>query len=93
MNYTKLLEIPFYSYKKPQGAFYLFPNVSETIKLCGYNSVDEFATDLLKEALVAIVPGSGFGAPENMRLSYATSLEKFEEALTRIKNFVENKMK
>ena len=91
--YPKLLEIPGVSCKKPQGAFYLFPNVSETIKLCGYNSVDEFATDLLKEALVAIVPGSGFGAPENMRLSYATSLEKFEEALTRIKNFVENKMK
>ena len=40
----------------------------------GYSNVDEFATALLEEAKVAVVPGSGFGAPENMRISYATSL-------------------
>lgn len=90
--YPKLLEIPGVSCKKPQGAFYLFPNVSETAKLCGYSNVDDFVTDLLKDALVAVIPGSGFGAPENIRLSYATSLEKFEEALDRIKQFVEKKM-
>ena len=90
--YPKLLEIPGVHCKKPQGAFYLFPNVSETAKLCGYSDVDDFVTDLLKEALVAVVPGSGFGAPENIRLSYATSLEKFEEVLDRMKKFVEKKM-
>lgn len=91
--YPKLLEIPGVACRKPQGAFYLFPNMSKTAELSGYANVDDFVTDLLKEALVAVIPGSGFGAPNNIRLSYATSLEKFEEALARIKKFVEGKMK
>lgn len=91
--YPQLLEIPGVTCKKPQGAFYLYPNVSKTAELCGYANVDDMVTDLLKEALVAVIPGSGFGTPDNIRLSYATSLEKFEEALKRIKKFVEDKMK
>ena len=78
---------------KPQGAFYLFPNAMKAAKVCGYNTVDEFATALLEEANVAVVPGSGFGAPENIRLSYATSLELLENAIARIKDFVAKKTK
>lgn len=92
MFYEKLVEIPGFSCVKPEGAFYLFPNVKETAKLTGYSTVDDFAKALLSEAHVAVVPGSGFGSPDNIRLSYATSENLLLEAVTRIKNFVENKM-
>ncbi|MCS0543695.1 aminotransferase class I/II-fold pyridoxal phosphate-dependent enzyme, partial [Aeromonas veronii] len=80
------------SCKKPQGAFYLFPNAKKCAELTGYDNVDDFAKALLEEALVAVVPGSGFGAPNNIRLSYATSLVQLEEAIDRIRKFVEEKM-
>ncbi|WP_010284127.1 pyridoxal phosphate-dependent aminotransferase [Bacillus timonensis] len=90
--YNKLVSIPGISCIKPQGAFYLFPNAEKCAELTGYENVDDFAKALLEEALVAVVPGSGFGAPNNIRLSYATSLEQLEEAIKRIHKFVEDKM-
>lgn len=74
---------------KPEGAFYLFPNAIEAAQSCGFKDVDEFVKVLLEEEKVAIVPGSGFGSPENVRLSYATSLDLLEKAIERIKRFVE----
>ncbi|MFS0781419.1 pyridoxal phosphate-dependent aminotransferase [Bacillus sp. 1P06AnD] len=90
--YEQLTAIPGFTCIKPQGAFYLFPNVKEAASSCGYSSVDEFASALLEEALVAVIPGSGFGAPENIRLSYATSLEQLEKAVERMSTFVHSKM-
>lgn len=87
--HEKLNNIPGFSCLKPQGAFYLFPNVQKAVELTGFKSVDEFSTALLEEALVAVVPGSGFGADSYIRLSYATSLEKLEAAVTRMEQFVE----
>ncbi len=89
--YDQLLEIPGLTCLKPQGAFYLFPNVSKTAEMCGFQNVDEFVKDLLENALVAVVPGSGFGAPNYIRLSYATSLDSLREAVKRIKEYVTNK--
>ncbi|WP_019720930.1 pyridoxal phosphate-dependent aminotransferase [Heyndrickxia coagulans] len=91
--FNQLVEIDGITCIKPQGAFYLFPNVKEAAKLTGFQSVDAFAEALLEEARVAVVPGSGFGAENNIRLSYATSLENLEEALKRIKQFVETRKK
>lgn len=91
--HEQLIKIPGFSCIKPQGAFYLYPNVREAAKLTGYETVDAFVSALLDEANVAVVPGSGFGTPDNIRLSYATSLENLEEAVRRMKKFVENKMK
>ena len=91
--YDKLVAIPGVTCLKPQGAFYLFPNVKKALELTGFSDVDTFAAALLEEAMVAVIPGSGFGAPENMRLSYATSLELLEAAVERINQFVNNKMK
>ncbi|MGV3465812.1 MAG: pyridoxal phosphate-dependent aminotransferase [Heyndrickxia sp.] len=90
--YPKLISIPGFRCVKPQGAFYFFVNVHEAAKITGYESVDEFAKGLLEEANVAVIPGSGFGAPNYIRLSYATSLENFENALTRISSFITGKM-
>ncbi|CAM3174933.1 pyridoxal phosphate-dependent aminotransferase [Sporolactobacillus spathodeae] len=86
--YPRLISLPGVSCLKPQGAFYLFPNIAETSAACGFQSVSDWAGALLEEEKVAVVPGAGFGAPEHIRLSYATSLEKFEAALDRIENFI-----
>lgn len=86
--YEKICQIPGFVCQKPQGSFYLFPNVKEAARNCGYRSVDDFAQALLEEAHVAVVPGSGFGAMDYIRLSYATSLELLVEAAERIHAFV-----
>ncbi|QAV26974.1 aspartate aminotransferase [Neobacillus thermocopriae] len=89
--YHRLIQIPGFSCVKPQGAFYLFPNAKEAATMTGYEHVDAFVEALLEEAKVALVPGSGFGAPNNVRLSYATSLHLLHEALNRIETFINEK--
>lgn len=88
--YDQLTSIPGITCVKPKGAFYLFPNVVEAVKMNGFDSVDEWVEKLLEDEKVALVPGSGFGCPNNVRLSYATSLDLISEALTRVERFVKN---
>lgn len=85
----KLDEIETFSYVKPEGAFYAFPDVSKNFgrTLNGKkieNSLD-MADYLITHAKVAVVPGKPFGYDDCIRLSFATSLEKIEEGLERIK--------
>ncbi|NIK12279.1 pyridoxal phosphate-dependent aminotransferase [Alkalibacillus almallahensis] len=87
--YNWLLDIPKLTCVKPDGAFYLFPNVRQIVDDSPFDSVDEWVKQLLEEEKLAIVPGSGFGAEDNVRLSYATSLDDLEEATKRLKRFVE----
>lgn len=89
--YNQLVSVPGFTCVKPQGAFYLYPNVKEAAEITGYPNVDAFVEALLVEAKVAVIPGSGFGTPDNIRLSYATSLDLLEKAVARIKDFVESK--
>ena len=85
-------EIPGFKVNNPQGAFYLFPEVSACFgKRAGdrtINSSDDLAMYLLEEAHVATVGGDAFGAPECLRFSYATSDENLKEALRRIKEAI-----
>jgi len=76
---------------KPEGAFYVFPNVTKAMANMGYTNVDKWCEDLLEQAKVSVIPGSGFGAPDNFRISYATSMEQIEKGIERIKQFVEKK--
>ena len=71
---------------EPFGAFYVFPNIQEF----GMTS-EEFATELLQEEKVAVVPGSAFGASGEgyIRISYAYSLDDLKEALGRVNHFIE----
>lgn len=75
---------------EPEGAFYVFPNIShyfgKTIKGHTINNATDFSMFLLEEALVATVTGDAFGNPECIRISYAASEEQIEEALKRIKS-------
>ena len=67
------------------GTFYAFPNVQGLIdRLEGINNDVELAEYILEHAEVALVPGSAFGSPGYMRLSFATSMENLDEALRRI---------
>jgi aspartate aminotransferase len=69
------------------GTFYVFPHVQEVIdRLDGVNDDIELAEHLLDEAGVALVPGSAFGAPGYVRISFATSMEILNDALTRLAN-------
>ncbi|HUV31870.1 MAG TPA: pyridoxal phosphate-dependent aminotransferase [Acidobacteriota bacterium] len=85
---AKLRRIPGISCYEPQGAFYLFPNASTyyNTEHGGMKIRNSYglAYYLLKEAGVAVVPGSAFGAEENIRLSYATSMDNIEEGTERI---------
>jgi aspartate aminotransferase len=72
-----------------QGAFYLFPSLQGAMKRFPRCKTDvELAEVLLREAGVALVPGSAFGAPGYMRLSFATSLENLREALRRLEGLL-----
>ncbi|WNC21863.1 MULTISPECIES: pyridoxal phosphate-dependent aminotransferase [unclassified Thermosynechococcus] len=82
--YERISEIPRLRCLKPQGAFYLFVDISET----GLSSV-EFCDRLLEEERVATIPGKAFGMDDHIRLSYATDLATIEKGLTRLAKFVE----
>ncbi len=88
----KLREIPGFKVNMPDGAFYAFPDISYYFgKSDGKTTIkdsDDFCTWLLTEALVATVAGSGFGAPNCMRISTAAADEQLEEACERIKTAV-----
>lgn len=87
--YPLLAELPGFEVIKPQGAFYLFPNVKKAMEMKGYTDVTDFTNAILEEAEVALVTGAGFGAPDNVRLSYATDLDTLKEAVRRLKAFME----
>lgn len=72
------------------GTFYAFANVQGVIdRLPGVNNDVELAEQLITEAGVALVPGSAFGAPGHLRLSFATSLQVLEEAVARLRKFLD----
>jgi len=81
--------IPGYRCAEPDGAFYVFPEVLESMQRLGISDSVEYAKFLLQEARVATVPGSAFGLEGHIRLSYATSTKNIEEALVRIRTAVE----
>ena len=70
------------------GTFYLFPNVEAAMRVKGVASDVELCERLLDGAGVALVPGTAFGAPGHLRLSFAASLATLDEALQRIERFM-----
>ena len=91
----KLLgDIDGFSCNTPEGAFYVFPDVSalfgKTFKGKQINNATELSLYLLEEALVATVTGEAFGNPNCIRISYAASQDQIIEAVQRIKNALSN---
>jgi len=87
---NRLQNIPGVVVVPADGTFYLFPDVSSIIDKKGYQDDLEFAERLLQEQGLALVPGSAFGTPGCIRLSFATSLELLEKALDRFEKFVKS---
>jgi aspartate aminotransferase len=79
----RLNAIPGIDCVNPDGAFYVFPNVA-SLFTPQVPDTDAMAEYLLAEARIAVVPGSGFGAPHYIRLSYATTMEQIEEGMNRL---------
>jgi aspartate aminotransferase len=71
----------------PEGAFYAFPNVSAFFGKSGIKSAADVAHGLLHKAHVACVAGEGFGTVENIRISYATTMENLDKALERMRKY------
>ncbi len=87
----RLRRLPGVSCRTPKGAYYAFPNVSALFGKSSQgkalrNDLD-VATQMLEQAHVAVVPGSAFGSPEHVRLSYATSMELLTTALDRLERW------
>jgi len=81
------------SCKTPKGAFYVFPDISgcfgKSVNGKTMNGSLDLADYLLEDVNVAVVPGAAFGSDNNMRLSYATSLENIKTGVARIKDGLE----
>lgn len=90
-----LNEMPGFMITEPEGAFYVFPDISyffgKTLKGHKINNATDFSMFLLEEALVATVTGEAFGSPNCIRFSYAASEKDIEEAMRRIKEAVSEK--
>lgn len=86
-------DIPNFKTNIPEGAFYVFPDVSyyfgKTLRGTTINNAQDFSMYLLQEANVATVTGEAFGNANCLRLSYATSEEQLTEALKRIKDVLQ----
>lgn len=83
--------LPGFKCLEGDGTFYAFPNVDGAIEATpGVSTDTEFAEHMLKAAGVAMVPGSAFGTPGHLRLSFATSMENLENAVARIGKALEN---
>lgn len=83
-----LRSIPGIECNLPEGAFYVYPNLSSFFGRSGINSAADVAGRLLREAHVAAVPGEGFGTREHIRISYATSKSELDRGLGRMRKFL-----
>ena len=72
----------------PQGAFYVYPNVSAFIGKGGLKSASDVASKLLTEAHVVVVPGEAFGTSEHVRLSYAVSGDVVDKGVERMREYL-----
>ncbi len=83
-----LRAIPGITCTAPQGAFYVFPDVSRFVGAPGHaKDTSTMAKDIIERAHVALVAGEGFGAPGYLRLSYATSMERIDEGMRRLEKY------
>ena len=83
-----LRAIPGVKCNMPEGAFYVYPNISAFLGKGGVKTATDFANRLLRDAHVATVAGEGFGTHEHVRISYATSQSELDRGLEGIRKFV-----
>lgn len=87
---NRMRQIPGVSLQVPQGAFYVYPNLSGVLGKGGINTPMQFCEKLLTDAHVAVVPGEAFGTDKHVRISYATSMHELERGLDRMHKYIES---
>jgi len=87
---NRMRQIPGVSLQVPQGAFYVYPNLSGVLGRAGINTPMQFCEKLLTDAHVAVVPGEAFGTDKHVRISYATSMHELERGLDRMHKYIES---
>ncbi len=87
---NRMRQIPGVSLQVPQGAFYVYPNLSGVLGKGGINTPMQFCEKLLSDAHVAVVPGEAFGTDKHVRISYATSMHELERGLDRMHKYIES---
>jgi len=85
---AKIGEIPGITCTKPEGAFYVYPNIGAFLGKGGVRTATELATRLLHEGHVVTVPGEAFGTTEHIRISYPVTREHIDEGTRRIGEFL-----
>ena len=85
---AKLAEIPGVTCTRPEGAFYVYPNMSAFLGKGGIRTATELATRLLHEAHVVTVPGEAFGTAEHIRISYPVTKQNIDEGTQRMADFL-----
>jgi len=85
---AKLATIPAVTCTKPEGAFYVYPNISAYIGKGGIKTATELATRLLHQAHVVTVPGEAFGTAEHIRISYPVTKQNIDEGIRRMAEFL-----
>jgi aspartate aminotransferase len=85
---ARLAEIPGVTCTKPEGAFYVYPNMSAFLGKGGIKTATELATRLLHEAHVVTVPGEAFGTAEHIRISYPVTKQNIDEGTRRMAEFL-----
>jgi aspartate aminotransferase len=85
---SKLTAIPGVTCTKPEGAFYVYPNISAYLGKGGVRTATELATRLLHEGHVVTVPGEAFGTGEHIRISYPVTKENIDEGARRMGEFL-----
>ena len=85
---ARLGEIPGVTCTRPEGAFYVYPNISSFLGKGGIHTATELATRLLHEAHVVTVPGEAFGTREHIRLSYPVTRQSIDEGTRRLAEFL-----
>jgi aspartate aminotransferase len=83
----ELATIPNVTCNRPDGAFYVYPNVGAYLGRGGISTAAELSRRLLHEAHVVTVPGEAFGTENHLRFSYATSLKEIERGMERVRKF------
>src|SRR6185503_17500482 len=87
---AKLTAIPGVTCTKPEGAFYVYPNIGKFLGKGGIRTATELATKLLHEGHVVTVPGEAFGTGEHIRLSYPVTKDNIDEGTKRMGQFLGN---
>lgn len=86
--HSMVSDIPGVECVEPEGAFYVFPDVSAILG-GKYTTSAALADGILEEAGVAVVPGESFGTPGHLRLSYAVGEDEIERGVTQIASLIE----